>query len=91
MPYNYQMERYKVFTEDGVDTLFRVRDAVKHCIKECGAFREQELFKHIKGSYDSWTVTACLDYLIELGELVRWERKSWGQYSVYTTSKVHNA
>ena len=32
MSYNYQRERAKVFTEDGVDDLLKMRDKVGECI-----------------------------------------------------------
>jgi hypothetical protein len=84
MSYNYSAERAALFTEAGLKNLLKVRDKVNHHINLSGAFRLEEA--HIV----SWDDIACVDYMVELGELVEFPRECWGQYRVFTTPKVHN-
>jgi antitoxin component HigA of HigAB toxin-antitoxin module len=65
--YRYSDEREKLFTDDGQRLLLRVRDQVQRLLKEAGAVRANEALRGILG--DSWQHQACLDRLVELGEL----------------------
>jgi hypothetical protein len=89
MAYNYTTQRSYIFTEQGQVDFLKIRDAAKKMLKECGAFREMELLSKAGGG-DSWDHMACIDRLVELGEIQRLPRECWRQYSVYTTNKVHN-
>ena len=85
--YDYTKQREVVFSESGIKMLLAIRDRAKELLEEAGAFREQEL--HL-GSGDSWDMLACVDYLVERGEI----RRVYGegpqqtsvarQYSIYT-------
>lgn len=66
--YDYQSERPKLFTEAGQIMFLRVRDRVKTAVQTAGAVRMQEAMG-AAGSGDSWTQLACVDRLVELGEL----------------------
>ena len=90
--YSYEHERPKLFTEEGVKLLRAVEKSVDHLLSEAGAFREGRvsLTNYGVGAYDSWPMMACLDYLVEQGKLVRWERPSWAQFRVYTTPETEN-
>ena len=67
--YDYTKERGVVFTEDGIKLLFKIRDNAQRLLKMAGAFREQEVYGGCSG--DSWAMLACVDYLVELGEIRR--------------------
>ena len=84
MSYDYATERPFLFTEAGQVRFMRVRDRVRDAIAACGAFRLQEL--RISG----WEDIACVDRMVELGELVELKRECWGQFRVFTTPQVHN-
>lgn len=84
MGYEYRNEREALFTEAGQRRFIAVRDKVKSMIKTAGAFRLGEA-----GIY-SWEEMACVDRMVELGELVEFKRESWGQYRVFTTPEVTN-
>ena len=86
--YDYQNERQRVFTEDGQVIFLRTRDRVQHLLKEAGAFREAEL--GVTG--DSWLVMACVDRLVELGEIeaLRDSAKCWRQFQTYASPQVSN-
>jgi hypothetical protein len=84
LSYEYTTERAFLFTENGVKTLLKVRDKVKYHLEKSGAFRLEE------ARIRSWEEIACIDYMVELGELVEFERECWGQYRVFTSPQVHN-
>lgn len=84
MGYDYQHERAALFTEEGQVQFIKIRDNILNLIKTAGAFRLEEA--HIC----SWDEIACVDRMVELGELVEFKRPCWGQYRVFTTPKVHN-
>lgn len=82
--YNYQTERPRLFTEEGQILFLDVRDRVAELLKASGAFR----FSHVNpksGGYDSWALIACIDRLVELGEIEQLPRQCWQQFSVYTS------
>jgi len=68
MPYNYQTARHDVFTESGLIMYVSIRDRVKHLLTESGAVRMGEIIQ--KQTEDSWTMLACVDRMVELGDLV---------------------
>ena len=68
MSYSYQEQRANVFTEDGQVMFLRIRDEAKRLLEESGAVTCGKL---MVGSGDSWVMLACIDRLVELGELRR--------------------
>ena len=87
MSYDYQKERPGLFTEDGVRMLVGMRDRAKYLITESGAARAQEIMAKSSGS--SWQMMACIDYLVETGELREVTQHShvWGQHRVFVDAK----
>lgn len=67
MAYDYAAERATVFTEEGQRTFLKIRDKSKRLIAEAGACTSGALITDIGG--DSWHMLACIDRLVELGEL----------------------
>lgn len=84
MSYKYEDHREGLFTEQGQLTFIKVRDKVKYLLETVGAFRLEE------ASICSWEEIACVDRMVEIGELIEFKRECWGQYRVFTTPKVHN-
>lgn len=89
MSYVYENERPWLFTEKGVEFLRDVEDKVNKLLEIAGAFQECKI-RPDAGAYGSWELTACLDYLVEKGKLVKWERRCWGQFTIYADPKTHN-
>lgn len=83
MGYDYQTQRAELFTEDGQVQFIKVRDKAMQLLETAGAFRLQE------AGFCSWEEIACIDRMVELGELVEFKRACWAQYRVFTT-QVHN-
>lgn len=86
MSYNYLEQRRNIFTEDGQNTFIKIRDNAQRLLKEAGAFRATEVMSQVCG--DSWVMMACLDRMIELGEIVEVHRNCWSQYKIYSTPEV---
>lgn len=89
MSYNYGTEKPKLFTENGVKMLRQIEKAADILLEKAGAFRQIEVTQNVSG--DSFTMLACLDYLVEQNKIVRLRSDCWGQYQVYSTPQVHNA
>jgi hypothetical protein len=65
--YDYQEQKHNLFTERGTKMLLEVRDSIDQKLKLSGAVRSGEAINDVTG--DSWTMLACLDYLVEIGEI----------------------
>ena len=44
-----------------------IRDKTQKLLKQSGAVRLAEIISHVSG--DTWTMLACIDRMIELGEI----------------------
>ena len=66
--YNYREQKKEIFTEGGVETLIAIRDNVKKLLSQAGAVRMDCATKGATGS--SWTIFACVDRLVETGEII---------------------
>lgn len=65
--YNYEEQKEKLFTDQGQRMFLAVRDRVQELLKQTGAVRYIEAVKGIGG--DNWLQLACVDRLVELGEI----------------------
>ena len=87
MGYNYQTEKPGIFTEDGQVMFLEIRDRVKRLIGQSGAVRMQEAMSGSVG--DSWKMLACVDRLVEIGELLELRYPSGepaGQHRVFVST-----
>jgi hypothetical protein len=84
--YNYQVEKKRLFIEANQVYFLEFRDKAKQMIKECGAFRLDKLMSAVKGMPDTWLLLACVDRLLELGDLIELKREAEtvSQYKIYT-------
>lgn len=65
--YNYETEKPKIFTEEGINNFIKVRDEVKRILAYAGAFKMLSALKVITG--DSWLMMVYIDRLVEIGEI----------------------
>lgn len=65
--YSYDEMRPKLFTDEGQRDFLKVRDNAARLFSESGAARQTEMTSCISG--DSYFKCACVDRLIELGEI----------------------
>ncbi len=66
--YVYEEQRANLFDDHGQRKFLQIRDKVKGLLKRAGAVRMQEAIGGFTG--DSWQMLACVDRMVELGELV---------------------
>lgn len=69
MSYNYQQQRHKIFTEDGTRMLMRMRDKARELLNLSGAVIASKIMMASSG--DGWQMLACIDYMVEQGDLRR--------------------
>lgn len=68
MSYVYAKEKEKLYTDEGQRMFLRVRDRAKELLEQAGAVSCDKLLE-AAGTGDSWMMLACVDRLVELGEL----------------------
>ena len=84
MSYDYKEQRPIVFTEAGLTMLLKIRDNAQRLTDLAGAVREEKLWVGLSG--DSWDMRACVDYLVERGELKLVFCSCARQHNVYVKS-----
>lgn len=67
MSYNYQTQRAVIFTEEGQRAFLTIRDKAQELLALSGAVMSSKLIMCCVG--DAWNALACIDRLVELGEL----------------------
>ena len=87
--YKYEDLKPTVFTENGQEMFLKIRDQISYFLKISGAVRMQEA---LTGTYgDSWESMACVDRLIELGEIKEITGpETIGQHRVFISAKTIN-
>ena len=68
MIYNYEEMKSKLFTEENQKLFLNVRDMIHELLNEAGAVKMGFII-HVRPLGDSWEKMACVDRLIELGEI----------------------
>ena len=66
--YQYKDLKGRLFSDEGQRMFLKVRDFVHATLKTAGAVRMQEALVAAGGG-DTWTMIACVDRLVELGEI----------------------
>ena len=84
MSYSYETQKERLFTDQGQRMFLEVRDRAHRLLKTAGAFRLLEAIAGTSG--DSWLMIACVDRMLELGEIRELTGSDvWGQYRCFTT------
>lgn len=65
--YDYSQERPKLFTDAGQRLFLKLRDYAHRLLEEAGAVRMDRITR--AGWGDGWFLLACVDRMVELGEL----------------------
>lgn len=82
MSYQYEGERNKVFLESNQKMFLSIRDRARGLLDSAGAFNLASVIAGCSG--DSWTMIACVDRLVELGEIKEVAREHCaGQYRIF--------
>lgn len=65
--YSYEAERLQLFTDQGQRMLLGIRDRANKLLTDAGAATMGRIIAEASG--DSWQMLACVDRMVELGEL----------------------
>src|SRR5438270_855499 len=84
--YNYKEYKKEVFTEEGQEMFLSIRDRVHNILQQSGAIT---MAKAIYGeSGDNWKMLACVDRLVELGEIKEISSDDvWAQNRVFISNR----
>lgn len=87
--YKYETERPTLFTEEGQRMFLKIRDRSKALLAEAGAFTMGNVIRGTGGG-SSWQMLACVDRLVELGEIreVTKEADVAGQHRVFVSTDL---
>ena len=86
--YKYEEMKEKLFCDDGQRTFLRIRDSIKTQLALAGAVRMEEVIANAGGG-DSWTLLACVDRLVELGEIREIPQlEARGQHRIFVTTRM---
>ena len=80
---DYKKIRPEIFTEDGQLMFLKIRDRSKALIKNSGAAMLGHIISNCTG--DSWLMMACVDRLVEIGELteIKNSDNAWAQHRLF--------
>lgn len=87
MSYEYEKERERLFTDEGQRLFLKIRDRVACLLADAGAFTMEKATRGNTG--DSWQMIACVDRMVELGEIaqVGLAPRGWGQDRVFASAR----
>lgn len=87
--YSYSSQKENLFNEKGQVAFMRVRDRVKELLDKGKAFRVDSLLQHSWGMHvDDWDLLACLDRMVELGEITECRYgECAGQHRVFMANR----
>lgn len=89
MSYTYATERPKLFTEEGQMLFLAIRDRTHELLKQSGAVRLQEAALNAGQTGGTWQMIACMDRMVELGELREIEQQGVaGQHRVFVKGRL---
>lgn len=85
VPYDYQTQRPRVFTDEGQLLFLEIRDRTHYLIQRAGVARMDKILSGVSG--DWWDQLACVDRLVEIGEVyeVPNTMDDAGQYRLFTS------
>lgn len=81
MSYDYSTHRERLFTDEGQKLFIKIRDKVHELIESSGSIRMQEAITPANG--DVWDLLACVDRMVELGELREIPTDGPGQHRLF--------
>jgi len=82
--YKHEDQKINLYTDEGQRMFLRVRDHVKALLAEAGAVRMDKAMQGARGG-DSWDMLACVDRMVELGELIEIKQDNpAGQHRIFT-------
>ena len=84
--YVYDDQKEMLFTDEGQKMFLKIRDRTNALLEKAGAVRMLEMLSGTSG--DSWSQMACVDRMVELGEIKELTNdKVAGQHRVFVSNK----
>ena len=83
--YDYKEMKPGLFTEENQKLFLAIRDKVEMLLRQAGAVRMEELVHLPRGisCAGSWNMMACVDRLVELGEIKEIPTKGLAQHRIF--------
>lgn len=79
--YDYQIEKSKLFTDEGFKQITEAKDTASKLIEKAGAVRMDK----IMSTGDTWRSMAVVEYLVECGYLIEvTTAPTMSQYRIFT-------
>ena len=66
--YDYNIEKPRIYTDQGIATLLKIRDRFAHHFETSGSVKLINVINDITGS--NWFHIACVEYLAEIGDII---------------------
>lgn len=88
-PYNYEIMKIELFKEENQKLFLAIRDQVSQTLLKSGAITMGAAISLPSGigSADSFTMMACVDRLVELGELQEVATTGSGQKRIFIKTR----
>lgn len=84
--YDYKAEKARLFTENAQQMFLNIRDNVQKRLAQSGAITMGAAIQGCGGG-DSWCMMACVDRLVEIGELREISQGDIaGQYRIFVAT-----
>ena len=81
--YQYEDHKSYIFSDNGQRDFLKVRDCANDLLDKAGAFMLTCAWAYLNGG-DSWEHMACVDRMVELGEIVEITKSGVaGQHRVF--------
>lgn len=88
MSYSYKTEKAYTFTEKGQVTFLQIRDHVHRILAIAGCISMGKAMMGAHGGGGSWEFMACVDRLVELGEIREVLHGEYaGQHRIFVSMK----
>lgn len=81
MSYKYRDTKSKIFEEENQKIFLKIRDNINRLLADAGAVSMGRAIKGTTG--DSWVMLACVDRLVELGEIEEIPRNCIAQHRLF--------
>jgi len=90
MNYNYKIEREKLFSFEGLDSVMKTKEHVTKCINLSGAVMMEKAINILTGN--SFMMQACVDFLVEKKIIEEVEQKALipGQHRIFIKGTNYN-
>ena len=83
--YNYENEKQNIFTDEGQRMFLQIREHIREIVDQYEVITMNKAMSGSTGGGSSWTMMACVDRMVELGELEEVEQCGYvaGQHKIY--------